>query len=277
MTRAGSAQLHPDHSSMARTDDRSMLAESASRDLQRTRAVLAGSTCEAHVNAGTPLREVIQGDRSFPASQFLRRMLEGAVDRVLAVDAHGHRIYSSPSFDSMVGADGRLPLNTSAPPPYVPPDQHGAYFRLLDAVPQVLVQAETAYGHLVLLRAERNRCAVDVTVGGLVPPRGDALAVWLFAPRGTHDGGWRVRTNGTTRGTSHWRYLGLPRPDTPLTPRECEILDLLLEGWRVQSIAETLYLSVHTVRNHLKAIFRKLGTHSQKDLIEMVRSQQTST
>lgn len=228
------------------------------------------------MTAGTPLRAIVQPDPVFPTSPFLKRMLESAIDRVLAVDAHGHRIYSSPSFDSMVGGDGRLPLNTSAPPPYVPADQHGAYFRLLGAVPQVLVQDKTACGRLVVSRADRDRVPVDVTVGALVPPRGDAVSIWLFRPREMHDGGWRAGIDGASRGIGHWRDAGHPHPDTPLTRREREVLELLLEGWRVQSIASALYLSEHTVRNHLKAIFRKLGAHSQKDLIEMVRSQHTS-
>ena len=35
--------------------------------------------------------------------------------------------------------------------------------------------------------------------------------------------------------------------------------------------ARTLYLSEHTVRNHLKAIFRKLDAHSQTELLDRLR------
>ena len=37
-------------------------------------------------------------------------------------------------------------------------------------------------------------------------------------------------------------------------------------------IASQLNLSQHTVRNHLKAVFRKLGVHSQSELVERYRA-----
>lgn len=57
-----------------------------------------------------------------------------------------------------------------------------------------------------------------------------------------------------------------------LSEREKEILALLMESWRVNGIAERLFISPSTVRNHLKAIYRKVGVSSQRELIEWVRS-----
>ena len=57
-----------------------------------------------------------------------------------------------------------------------------------------------------------------------------------------------------------------------LSPRETEVLDRLLEGHRVTSIADQLEVSEHTVRNHLKSMFRKLGVHSQAELVGLVRN-----
>jgi two-component system, probable response regulator PhcQ len=56
-----------------------------------------------------------------------------------------------------------------------------------------------------------------------------------------------------------------------LSGREQEILSLLSDGRRVSQIAATLCLSVHTVRNHLKAIFRKLDVHSQAEIMRQSR------
>ena len=55
-----------------------------------------------------------------------------------------------------------------------------------------------------------------------------------------------------------------------LTKREYEVLVLLLEGERVPSIANTLYVSKSTVRNHLSSIFSKFEVHSQAQLIRLL-------
>ncbi len=56
-----------------------------------------------------------------------------------------------------------------------------------------------------------------------------------------------------------------------LSPRQHEVLWHLLDGERVPGIARILVLSASTVRNHLTAIFAKLGVHSQAELIELLR------
>jgi DNA-binding NarL/FixJ family response regulator len=56
-----------------------------------------------------------------------------------------------------------------------------------------------------------------------------------------------------------------------LTPREWEVVGLLLAGERVPSIARSLFLSQSTVRNHLSSVFRKTGMHSQQELLRRLR------
>jgi LuxR family maltose regulon positive regulatory protein len=46
----------------------------------------------------------------------------------------------------------------------------------------------------------------------------------------------------------------------PLTRRELDVLRCLADALSTRDIAETLYLSVNTVKTHLKSIYRKLGT-----------------
>jgi PAS domain S-box-containing protein len=55
-----------------------------------------------------------------------------------------------------------------------------------------------------------------------------------------------------------------------LSPREQQVLNLLFGNLRVGSIAVRLKISPNTVRNHLKAVFRKLGVHSQRELLELL-------
>jgi DNA-binding CsgD family transcriptional regulator len=64
------------------------------------------------------------------------------------------------------------------------------------------------------------------------------------------------------------RAIDLP---SALSKREREVVTLMLDGYRVPQIAARLYLSPNTVRNHLRSIFRKTGTHSQAKLIDAIR------
>ena len=56
-----------------------------------------------------------------------------------------------------------------------------------------------------------------------------------------------------------------------LSPREGEVLRHLLEGYRVGTVARKLFISPHTVRNHLKKIFTKLEVRSQTELLEKLK------
>jgi DNA-binding NarL/FixJ family response regulator len=53
-----------------------------------------------------------------------------------------------------------------------------------------------------------------------------------------------------------------------LSRREREVFDLMVSGQRISQIARRLFVSPHTVRNHVKAIFHKLDLHSQTQLLE---------
>ncbi len=64
---------------------------------------------------------------------------------------------------------------------------------------------------------------------------------------------------------------GLEQRLRGLSRREIEIVRLLAEGRRVAAISRDLDLSIHTVRNHLRAIFRKVHVHSQEELLDAVR------
>jgi LuxR family maltose regulon positive regulatory protein len=61
-----------------------------------------------------------------------------------------------------------------------------------------------------------------------------------------------------------------------LSSRELEIVRNLLQGRRVTQIARSLFLSPNTVRSHLKSVFRKLGVHSQGELVELCASRGTA-
>jgi DNA-binding NarL/FixJ family response regulator len=63
----------------------------------------------------------------------------------------------------------------------------------------------------------------------------------------------------------------LRKPANPdaefLTRRETEVLQLLAEGYSTERIAAELFISIHTVRNHVSKILTKLGAHSKLEAV----------
>ena len=82
-----------------------------------------------------------------------------------------------------------------------------------------------------------------------------------------------LQTIGLTSGMSARAVIPIDHPDlASLTDREREVLIHLVTGQRVPAIAAELHISQHTVRNHLKSIYRQLDVSTQSELIERVRS-----
>jgi two-component system, NarL family, response regulator DevR len=52
-----------------------------------------------------------------------------------------------------------------------------------------------------------------------------------------------------------------------LTPREREILALMVQGVDNRAVAERLHISYATVRTHVRSILAKLGARSQLDAV----------
>jgi LuxR family maltose regulon positive regulatory protein len=85
----------------------------------------------------------------------------------------------------------------------------------------------------------------------------------------------RLQPPGTTRGEQ-------PAPDLPagtgpvaliepLTDRELEVLSLMAKGLKYREIAARLYISLNTVRFHVKAIYGKLNVNNRTQAIEVAR------
>jgi DNA-binding CsgD family transcriptional regulator len=72
------------------------------------------------------------------------------------------------------------------------------------------------------------------------------------------------------------RAVGMPdEPDgRALTPREREILAMVVAGGSNKEIAKDLFVSAATVRKHLENIYAKLGVHSRTEAAAVARAQQ---
>ncbi len=66
-----------------------------------------------------------------------------------------------------------------------------------------------------------------------------------------------------------------PEPGQPrvLSPRQQQVLEFLGEGLRAKEIASLLRLSETTVRNHIHAVLRRLGCHSQLEAVTKAQRQ----
>jgi len=79
--------------------------------------------------------------------------------------------------------------------------------------------------------------------------------------------------------TAHLR-TGVARPQiwearpevAQLSPVELDVLRHIASGRRIPSIADLRGVSPHTIRNQLKAVFRKLQVHSQRELVDWLHS-----
>ena len=223
----------------------------------------------------------------------LESLLAAMSDGVLITDENGHRTYCNAALSDLVGADPLEPTGTDAPPRWLPESQQERYSEYIAQARSGKIsgdivsldwKVETSTGQhigaLIKLIPMRNTGEGPVPIMWLIVPD----RVVMDAPAGSStrlgqlEESLRRIANELGRigmvPSSNGGYASraaLPELDR-LSPREAEVLDQLLAGHRVTSIATELEVSEHTVRNHLKSMFRKLGVHSQAELVGLVRT-----
>jgi len=62
-------------------------------------------------------------------------------------------------------------------------------------------------------------------------------------------------------------------PFVVLSKRELEVVDLIARGYSNAEIASVLVISVHTVNDHTKKIYRKLNVHSRLEVAALANRQ----
>jgi DNA-binding CsgD family transcriptional regulator len=61
--------------------------------------------------------------------------------------------------------------------------------------------------------------------------------------------------------------------DHSITPRQNEIIKLIIKGFSTQEIADCLNVSVNTIKNHKQVLFRKVNVKSSVELINFATRQ----
>lgn len=70
--------------------------------------------------------------------------------------------------------------------------------------------------------------------------------------------------------------LSADSPFAVLSKRELEVVDLIARGYSNAEIANVLVISVHTVNDHTKKIYRKLNVHSRLEVAALANRQRES-
>lgn len=63
------------------------------------------------------------------------------------------------------------------------------------------------------------------------------------------------------------KYIPAMPKESVLTEREKEILQLIIDGFNNEQIAAKLFISIQTVRNHIRHIYEKLHVHSKSQAV----------
>jgi len=129
---------------------------------------------------------------------------------------------------------------------------------------EALAAGETAV--VALLPDEEHGGEVQAAGAlGLLPR--EAPAVSLVATLRAAALGLLVLDAGLAAGARLPGSSPTPRPVEALTPRESEVLQLLVEGLTNRAIALELEISEHTVKFHVNAILGKLGAQSRTQAV----------
>ena len=139
------------------------------------------------------------------------------------------------------------------------PDRDGISVaaELATTAPQCAVVIVTGHG-----RAGHLKRALSAGVRGFLPKTVNA-AVLTDVVRTVHRGGRYVDPQLAAEAIS--------AGDSPLTPREADVLELAAGGAPIDEIAARAHLSPGTVRNHLSSAAAKLGAPNRHAAVDIAR------
>jgi DNA-binding CsgD family transcriptional regulator/PAS domain-containing protein len=209
--------------------------------------------------AGQLLDQLLLARRLQEQAAFLRSALDASDVAVLLFDRSGAIVYANPSADRLLShqTEAGLTVSQCGGPPQ-------PLFNLLCSVVETLVSGSQGTsgwdGSLALSDGTMLRCElVRVRPEGEAPTSHPAVLAHLHR-------------------ASRLPELGVDAfaGSYGLSPREAEVLRLLVLGHAVNAIAERLGISPHTVRDHVKNLYRKTGSSSRNELLRRVAADTAS-
>ncbi|NND04404.1 MAG: hypothetical protein HKN91_16630 [Acidimicrobiia bacterium] len=221
----------------------------------------------------------------------LQSILIAMSDGVLITDEMGRRTYANPALSDLVGTDPCAPVNDTGAPAWIDTTQQDRYLEFLERAQAGKIEEEILSLEWTLVSATGRRVPALMKI---IPMQrtsaGPVPMLWLIVPdrspasgavlrsqreRDLEEALSRIGEELSKAGVIAEKSMPSPNLERPelarLSPRERDVLEHLLDGHRVSTISQRLEVSEHTVRNHLKSMFRKLGVHSQPELIDFAR------
>lgn len=212
-------------------------------------------------------------------------VLASLSDAIVVTDPAGTILRLNPVAERLIGRGSDELAGSEPPYDYWPAED---VERLLELVRLADCEEEgapppwidTAYAHV-----SGRRVPVRVTVcchmryslhiaaprleldGGPVP--GDPLRERVSVlETGLRNIAWELQALGVHAPVTWVRPGAMPPAALrELTPRQREVLDAFIQGYSVAATAAQMHLSEHTVRSHLKVIYRKMGVRSKTELM----------
>lgn len=129
----------------------------------------------------------------------------------------------------------------------ISPEGRGAWFAVVDDAAGRAAQAELAAGATAVITLASSSDEIS-----------DAFAA-VEQDRSSPVGGTQARAHGKEA-----KELG----GVSLTPRESEVVELVVRGCSNREIASELGISVHTVRSYLQTVTMKFGVSSRHRLAQ---------
>lgn len=197
---------------------------------------------------------------------------------VFCDDVGVRRIYQNRAFEELVGLPGRALIGKQPPYSYWARESWEQFLRVRDGLLEGRLQALEVRSIRGRFQSSTGRAFDVLLAGGEIRVGGSPIATFVFVvdlepdPRVEASSLPSIETSFLCelRALEKLAEVSLRPPASPgwheLTQRERQVAECLRTGGRVPTIAKNLGISVHTVRNHLKSIFRKTGLRSQEEL-----------